>query len=169
MARVYIGLGSNLGDRINYIKEAIASICKQPGIEAVGLSSVYETEPVGKTDQPGFLNCVLAVETGLSPRELLKTMGGIESKLKRERSVHWGPRTIDIDILLYGDYSIKEPDLIIPHPRMCERAFVIVPLMELSHDIVIPGVGKASRCKKQIADQSINKLAVLDIDDIISK
>lgn len=168
-ARVYLGLGSNLGDRIEYLKKAIKLIAGKSAIEIVGISSVYETGPVGQIDQPSFLNCVMEIETGLPPKELLKVIDNIESGLKRERLVRWGPRTIDIDILLYGDRIVREPDLTIPHPYLCERAFVVVPLLELSSDVTIPGIGKVSECKKRIAEQSIIKLAALNIDDIIKE
>ena len=169
MTRAYLGLGSNLGDRMEFLKEALRSIDQQREIEVTNVSSVYETEPIGKVDQPSFLNCVAVIETGLAPRELLEVTSRIELELKREREVRWGPRTIDIDILLFDDLVVDETDLVIPHPRLCERAFAVVPLMELSSDIVIPGVGKASECLECITGQGINKLAALDIGDIINK
>lgn len=131
MASVYIGLGSNLGHREGYLRSAIEALCdlSQGRIEAT--SSIYETPPVGVTDQPDFLNAVVKVETPLSPREVLSICQRIEEHLGRIRTRRWGPRTIDLDLLLYEDRVVHEEDLILPHPRMAERIFVLVPLLEI--------------------------------------
>lgn len=127
----YIGLGSNLGDRFGYLQAAVKALHARPDIRVVRCSSVYETAPVGLTEQPHFLNMVIEVDTGLAPLRLLETMLDTERELGRVRDVRWGPRTIDLDLLVYGDVSLKTDELELPHPRMTERAFVLVPLLEL--------------------------------------
>jgi 2-amino-4-hydroxy-6-hydroxymethyldihydropteridine diphosphokinase len=134
-AIAYIGLGSNLDAREQYLAHAIANLSSHPGIEVVAESGVYETEPVGYADQPAFLNMAVAVRTVLPPEELLGIMLDIESSLGRTRTIRWGPRTIDLDLLLYGELFVSEPILTVPHPRMGERAFVLVPLLEVMGDI----------------------------------
>jgi 2-amino-4-hydroxy-6-hydroxymethyldihydropteridine diphosphokinase len=133
----YIGVGANLGDREATIRAALAAL---PGVVAV--SELRETEPVGLVDQPQFLNGAVALETELGPRELLETLLGIERELGRERRERWGPRTIDLDLLLYGDETIDEPGLTVPHPRLHERRFVLEPLLDLDSDLEIPGRGR---------------------------
>ena len=137
MTLAYVGLGSNLGDREGTIRAALA---KLPGVVAV--STLRETDPVGITDQPRFLNGVAALETELAPRELLDVLLAVERRLGRERGQRWGPRTIDLDLLLYGDEVIDETGLTIPHPRLHERRFVLEPLAELSPALVVPGRGR---------------------------
>ena len=136
MPTAYIGLGSNLGDRQSTIEAAISAL---PGVVAV--SRLRETEPVGVLDQPPFLNAAAALETTLSPRELLGTLLAIERELGRERRERWGPRTIDLDLLLYGDAVVEEPGLTVPHPRLHERHFALEPLHELDPELVVPGRG----------------------------
>lgn len=130
--RCYIGIGSNLGDRDKNILDAIRRLRGTKGIEVKAVSGIYETEPVGGPAQPKYLNGVIEIETLLEPKELLSVLQAIENKLGRERMVKNGPRTIDLDILTYGNEKIDEPDLKIPHPRMNERKFVQVPLMEIA-------------------------------------
>lgn len=127
---VYLSLGSNLGDRQNHFRSAIAHL-KRAG-QVTSVSAFYETEPVEITDQPWFLNCVLALETNESPEQLLETILKIEREMGRERTRHKGPRTIDIDILLFGDRIIDLPTLTIPHPAMHQRRFVLEPLAEIA-------------------------------------
>ncbi|PEM24353.1 2-amino-4-hydroxy-6-hydroxymethyldihydropteridine diphosphokinase [Bacillus wiedmannii] len=131
----YIALGSNIGERYTYLTEAIQFLNKNPYIQVNDISSVYETEPVGYTDQSCFLNLVIKISTNLSPQELLKITQRVENGLGRKREIRWGPRTIDLDILLYNQENIEAENLIVPHPRMFERAFVIVPLLEINQDI----------------------------------
>lgn len=135
----YLALGSNLGDRLGYLRHALQRLKDTPGIRLCNLSSVYETDPVGFVEQATFLNMVAAIETSLSPHELLKATQRIELTLYRRRNIRWGPRTLDIDILLYGNLKLKEQQLTVPHPRMVERAFVLIPLCELVPNFVIPG------------------------------
>jgi 2-amino-4-hydroxy-6-hydroxymethyldihydropteridine diphosphokinase len=132
----YVGLGANLGDREETIRAAVAEL---PDVVAV--SPLRETDPVGVTDQPQFLNGVAALETELSPRELLDVLLAVERRLGRERRERWGPRTIDLDLLLYGDEVIDEDGLKIPHPRLHERRFVLEPLADLAPQLVVPGLG----------------------------
>ena len=134
----YIALGSNIGERYTYLTEAIQFLNKNPYIQVDDISSVYETEPVGYTDQSCFLNLVIKISTNLSPQELLKVTQKVENDLGRKREIRWGPRTLDLDILLYNHENIETEILSVPHPRMHERAFVIVPLMEVDPDIKLP-------------------------------
>jgi len=131
MVTCYIGIGSNLGDRRKYIESAIDELRKTKDITLVGASSIYETEPVSEIPQGRFLNGVLEIETGLDARSLLRELNRIEARLGRKRLAKDGPRTIDLDILYYGDESVSEKDLVIPHPRIKEREFVLKGLREL--------------------------------------
>ncbi|WP_102348350.1 2-amino-4-hydroxy-6-hydroxymethyldihydropteridine diphosphokinase [Bacillus sp. Marseille-P3661] len=133
---VYVALGTNQGDRLDYIKSAIKLLDKNPGVIVVAYSSIYETEPVGFTDQPNFLNMVLCLNTTLNPYELIEVTQEIENALGRKREQRWGPRTIDLDILLFNDENIESEQLIVPHPRMFERAFVIIPLLEINEGLI---------------------------------
>jgi 2-amino-4-hydroxy-6-hydroxymethyldihydropteridine diphosphokinase len=142
MTRAYLGLGANLGDRLANLRRAV-SLLDERGARFLRSSRVYETEPVGP-DQPDYLNVVLEVETELSPRGLLIACLAVEQAMGRVRSERWGPRVIDADVLTFGDQEIKEPDLQVPHPRMHERAFVMIPLLELDADPMLPGGRKAS-------------------------
>jgi len=127
----YIGVGSNLGERDRNIEKAIDELGKIQGIEVKKVSKIYETEPVGDVNQPEYLNGVLEIETLLGPIDLLRAVQDIENKLGRKRTVKWGPRVIDLDILTYGNEVIDEPDLKIPHPLMNERKFVQKPLKDV--------------------------------------
>ncbi|MBQ7524901.1 MAG: 2-amino-4-hydroxy-6-hydroxymethyldihydropteridine diphosphokinase [Abditibacteriota bacterium] len=133
--RVYIGLGSNIGDGVKQLTESAERLRKYCGASDFKMSSLYLTEPVGYVDQPDFTNAVCSFDTDLTPREVLGVCNRIEKELGRKRLVHWGPRTIDLDVLLCDDLKIDEPDLKVPHPRMLERAFVLVPLAELAPDM----------------------------------
>lgn len=137
MAKAYLGLGSNIGDKKQHIDQAIDLLSKHQEITVVKISSYYETDPVGYLDQDVFLNIVVEINTSLEPFMLLEYCNKVEEILKRERIIRWGPRTIDIDILLYEGITLKEEKLMIPHPRMKERAFVIVPLYEIAKDVII--------------------------------
>ena len=139
MTRAFVGVGANLGDREATIREALAAL---PDVVAV--SELRETEPVGVVDQPAFLNGAIALETDLSPRELLDALLEIERGLGRERHERWGPRTIDLDLLLYGGELIDEPGLTVPHPRLHERRFALEPLLDLDPELSIPGRGRVS-------------------------
>lgn len=143
----YLGLGGNLGDRLAALAEALALLDATPGMRRVSCSSVYETEPWGVTDQPRFLNLAAAYETTLAPADLLAACKSVEATVGRTPSFRWGPRLIDVDILLYGDAVVNsaEPDLQIPHPRLRERAFVLVPLAEIAPELAVPPDGVTVR------------------------
>jgi 2-amino-4-hydroxy-6-hydroxymethyldihydropteridine diphosphokinase len=128
--RAYVGLGSNLGDRAGYLLLGLSALSRLPKTRLLRLSPVYETEPIGPP-QPRYLNMVAELETGLPPRVLLSEMLRIEKALGRERKERFGPRTLDLDLLLYGDLVLREEGLELPHPRLHERAFVLVPLADL--------------------------------------
>ena len=137
--QVFIALGSNLGDRELHLLRSVAEIAHIPGSRVTALSGFYDTEAVGATGQPDFLNAVLRLETCQLPRELLACLQRIETEVfRRVRTIPWGPRTIDLDILFFGNLIITENDLIIPHPRLHERRFVLVPLAEIAPDFVHP-------------------------------
>ena len=138
MTQSFLGIGSNLGDRLANLGDALDLLRGHEGIEIVRSSRVYETAPVGPP-QPDYLNAVIEVETSMSPRALLRTCLEVELSMGRERKEALGPRVIDIDVLTYGDEVIDEPGLQIPHPRMHERGFVLVPLLELTADPLLPG------------------------------
>ena len=135
MAICYLGLGSNLGNREEYIKNAVAEF-KNAGVITHKISSIIETQPEGGPQQGDYLNAVAKVETSLTPQELLQLSQTIEKKLGRKRTVLNGPRTIDIDLLLYDPLTVNSPELTIPHPRMFTRRFVMIPLMEIAPELV---------------------------------
>jgi 2-amino-4-hydroxy-6-hydroxymethyldihydropteridine diphosphokinase len=135
----YLGLGSNLGDRLANLQRAVDLLASRDGIDVVASSRVYATDPEGGPPQPEYLNAVLAVDTSLEPYEILGACREVEDVLGRERLERWGPRTVDVDVLIFGDREIDEPDLQVPHPRMHERGFVLVPLLELVADPMLPG------------------------------
>ncbi|MBI4480080.1 MAG: 2-amino-4-hydroxy-6-hydroxymethyldihydropteridine diphosphokinase [Acidobacteria bacterium] len=140
-AITYLSLGSNLGDRLENLRQAMQLFCGE-GIALRCTSSIYETEPVDNTHQGWFLNCVAEVSTTLKPVALLRKLQKIESRLGRERKIPKGPRTLDIDILLYGDLVLQSAELTLPHPRMIERRFVLEPLHEIAPALRLPGSGK---------------------------
>ncbi|MHB8894209.1 MAG: 2-amino-4-hydroxy-6-hydroxymethyldihydropteridine diphosphokinase [Candidatus Geothermincolia bacterium] len=139
MSRAYIGMGSNMGDRAEYLKAGLSALMRTaPDIIVVGKSSIYESQPVGMTDQPDFFNAVVAVETTIGPHELLERLQAIEIENGRQRITRWGPRTLDLDILLFGDLEQDDPDLTVPHPRLKERRFVLEPLLEIEPLAALP-------------------------------
>lgn len=137
MAIAFIGLGSNLGDRRSNLERAVSNL--KASINVLARSSLYETEPIGRLDQPPFLNAVAKIQTSLSPKKLLALLLSVEEGLGRIRAVHWGPRTIDLDLLLYDDLIVQSPDLTLPHPEMTKRAFVLIPLSEVEPDLRLSG------------------------------
>ena len=141
MHTAYIGIGSNLGDREENLKKAL-QLMERKGIKIKAISSFYETSPWGRTDQPGFLNAAVKAETGLSPENLLNVLLEVEKEMGRVRGEKWGPRIIDLDILLFNGEVFDSPGLKIPHPYMHEREFVLVPLSEIAPDLVHPVLKK---------------------------
>lgn len=139
ICEAYLALGSNIGNRMEHLLEALGRIEKIPGIDIIKKSRIYETEPVGYLEQEFFLNMVIMINTDKKPLALLGELQQIEVAMKRVKEIHWGPRTIDIDILLYGEMVIDLPQLIVPHPRMKERAFVLIPLKELYKSDTVAG------------------------------
>lgn len=159
LTRAYLSLGSNLGNRIENINQAIERISAIHGVRLVNVSAYYETSPVGYLDQPDFVNCAVGIEADISPGQLLKSTMEIENEMGRMRSIRWGPRVIDIDILLYGEIKICHDNLVIPHPRMTERGFVMVPLAEIAPDIQILGGPSVKEIALSLSDDhSIRKL-----------
>ena len=144
MTRAYVALGSNLGDREGTLRSALEALAAEPGIDVVAVSRFFDTEPVGYVDQPRFLNGAAALETELPARELLERLLAVELRFGRSREdvPPQGPRTIDLDLLLYGDAEIDEPGLRVPHPRLHERRFVLEPLADLDPALEVPGNGQ---------------------------
>ena len=139
MSRVFIGVGSNEGDRLQHISNAVKALGATAGVAVTQMATITETEPVGGPPQGAYLNTVVELETALDPTELLKTLKAIEQRLGRKPSAErWGPRPIDLDLLLYDDRVIHTPELTVPHPRLHERRFVLEPLAQLAPDIIHP-------------------------------
>jgi len=139
----YLGLGSNVGDREEYIEQAVFLLGKRKGIKMIKRSSNYETEAEGGPEQPPFLNAAVMLSTTITPQKLLHDIHEIENALGREREVEWGPRTIDIDILIFGDQILSEDDIQVPHPLMHERLFVLQPLKEIAARVIHPVLEKS--------------------------
>jgi 2-amino-4-hydroxy-6-hydroxymethyldihydropteridine diphosphokinase len=134
---IFLGLGSNIGNREENIETAIRNLSRNPNITVVHSSSLYETEPVGYIAQASFLNAVVQIDSSLSPHTILTICQETETKMGRERAIHWGPRTIDIDLLSYDGAILNTPDLILPHPFLAERRFVLIPLAEISNSVIL--------------------------------
>ena len=144
MTVAYIGLGANLGMREETLRRAVELLGAADGVDVLAVSQLRETEPVGVVDQPPFLNGAVAIETTLAPRELLDLLLEIERSLGRVREERWGPRTIDLDLLVYGNEVVDEPGLRVPHPHLHERRFALEPLAELAPELDVPGRGQVS-------------------------
>jgi 2-amino-4-hydroxy-6-hydroxymethyldihydropteridine diphosphokinase len=156
MTRAYVGLGSNLGNRMENLRAGLAGLMAAiPDVLVVGKSSVYNSSPVGMTDQPEFFNAVVAVETTMGPYELLKLIQEIEIKNGRERITRWGPRTLDMDVLLFGSLQQDDSDLTVPHPRLKERRFVIEPLLEIDPEAKLPDGTPLSSLLDRFGDDQV--------------
>jgi len=149
-AAVYLGLGSNLGDREANLQKALKMLSEQTAIKITRVSSIYETAPVGIIEQPDFLNLVAEAQTTLEPQDLLAVILNLENQMGRVRNLRWGPRVIDVDLLIYGSERLHFPGLTVPHPRLLERAFVLVPLVEIAPDLQLTddGLTAAEALKK---------------------
>ena len=156
--KVFIGLGANLGDPEAQVRRALLALAGLPGTRLVAASSLYRSAPVGYTVQPDFVNAVAQIETRLGAEALLRELLATEARFGRVRQFPNAPRTLDLDLLLYGDRVIAEPGLIVPHPRMHERAFVLAPLAEIAPDIAIPGKGRAGALLAACAGQKVEKI-----------
>lgn len=158
----FVGLGSNLGDSINTVRGALGELAALPGMRLLRASRLYRTPAWGMTAQPDFINAVAMVESRLSPQDLLAAMLQIERNGGRERcadgSDRWGPRTLDLDLLLYGDQVIDQPGLRVPHPHLHERAFALLPLVEIAPEVGIAGVGLARDALAQVAIGDVHAL-----------
>lgn len=143
-ATAYIALGSNLADPRAQVERGFAALAALPDTRLQARSRLYRTRPWGVLDQPDFVNAAARITTSLSPRGLLERLQAIEARAGRVRGVRYGPRTLDLDLLLYGDAVIREPDLVVPHPRLHERAFVLAPLADLDPDLEVPGRGRVA-------------------------
>lgn len=159
LVRSYIGIGSNLGDPVAKVRAGLSALRGVPGSTLVACSSLYRTKPIGITDQPEFVNAVAAIDTPLAPAVLLQELLAIERAAGRRRGpVQGGPRTLDLDLLLYGDLEMTSANVTIPHPRMHERAFVLAPLFEIAPTLRIPGKGAVSMLLDRCEAQSVLRL-----------
>jgi 2-amino-4-hydroxy-6-hydroxymethyldihydropteridine diphosphokinase len=158
----YIGLGSNLGNPVENINSALKKLAGHQSLTLLRHSNLYSSKPHGPQNQPDYVNAVAAISTPLSGTALLHTLLGIEQAHGRERhpDQHWGPRTLDLDLLLYGGHIIDEPELKVPHPRLCERSFVVYPLAELDPALILPGGVSLQDCKDKLTGDD---LFVMDI------
>lgn len=138
-----MAIGSNLGDRRAYLEAGLKEVAALPGTHLAEVSQAYETRPLGPVAQPDFLNAVFAIETSLAPEPLLAALLAAEKKHQRQRRIHWGPRTLDLDLLLYGERVVKSADLTLPHPHIHERSFVLVPLYEIAPRLSHPITGQS--------------------------
>ncbi|HJR94657.1 MAG TPA: 2-amino-4-hydroxy-6-hydroxymethyldihydropteridine diphosphokinase [Gaiellaceae bacterium] len=144
MTVAYIGLGANVGPREVTLLRAVDLLAEADDVEVLAVSQLRETDPVGIVDQPRFLNGAVRIDTSLPPRALLELLLRTEQTLGRVREERWGPRTVDLDLLVYGDVTVEEPGLHVPHPRLHERRFALEPLVELDPELVVPGLGSVS-------------------------
>ena len=158
MTVAYVGLGANIGEPRRQLQDALQDLGALPQTRVTATSGFYRSAPAGYLDQPEFLNAVAELDTGLAPGPLLEGLQAIEKRHGRERSFANAPRTLDLDLLLYGDSTLDTPLLTLPHPRMHERAFVLRPLLELDSEISIPGKGKAGTLLSACGSQKIERI-----------
>ena len=157
--RAFVGLGSNLDDPLSQLQRAVNALEALDGIRLVQSSAFYRSRPMGPQDQPDFINAVVEIETALSPDALLDQLHAIEQAQGRVRERHWGPRTLDLDLLLYGDETIDSERLTVPHPGLPERAFVLYPLAELAPALVVPGRGRVDALAARLDRDGLERLA----------
>ena len=161
--RVFIGLGSNLENPSGQIKTAVKDMQMMPDTELVACSSLYKSPPMGPQDQPDYINAVVELNTELNPHSLLDHLQKIEQQHGRIRKRHWGERTLDLDVLVYGEQSLKDERLTVPHPGIAERAFVIYPLAEIDEQLIIPGFGKAEQLVEQCPRDGLQQMENMDL------
>ncbi len=155
--RAYIGLGSNLDDPVSQVRDGLRALGQLPQTRVVAESALYRSWPLGPADQPDYVNAVAALDTELGPQTLLRTLQAVEVAHGRVRgAVRWGPRTLDLDLLLYGHLQLTERSLTVPHPQMAHRAFVLVPLREIAPEIVIPGAGGIDDLLARLPAQAVS-------------
>jgi 2-amino-4-hydroxy-6-hydroxymethyldihydropteridine diphosphokinase len=165
LRRAALALGSNLGDRLEYLQAAVDALTDSSEIIAVAVSAVYETEPVGgPAEQPPFLNAVLVVDTTLSPRSLMERCQAAEDAFGRTREVPKGPRTLDVDVLAVGDKTVEDEDLQVPHPRLAERAFVLVPWAEVDPEFSVPGLGRVDELSDAVSKSGVTRLDDVELE-----
>ena len=160
MVEAFIALGANLENPVRQVQQAISELADIEQTRVLAVSSLYRTAPVGYADQPDFINAVAKLQTGLSPHELLDALHVIERRHGRQRSVRTAPRTLDLDLLIYGTCVVNEANLTLPHPRMHERAFVLLPLAEIAPDVQLPGRGPLSQLIGLVDCGGVEKLDV---------
>ncbi|MEI6404690.1 MAG: 2-amino-4-hydroxy-6-hydroxymethyldihydropteridine diphosphokinase [Actinomycetes bacterium] len=165
MIRIAIGLGSNLGDRLGHLQFAVAQLRAHAQLSVNAVSPVYETDPVGGPEQNEFFNAVVIAESDLSPDELLTIVQDIENARDRKREIHWGPRTLDVDLLAIGDTVIDTPTLVIPHPRIQERGFVLLPWAQVDPECDIPHLGIVRELALRVSDAGIERIFESDVFD----
>jgi len=158
MVKAFVGLGANLGEPQDQVRGGIAALGQFPDTHLLAASSLYRSAPVGVGAQPDFINAVAEIETALGARALLDLLLATEARFGRERAAPGAPRTLDLDLLLYGEQALAEPGLTVPHPRMHERAFVLMPLVEIAPAIAIPGKGRAGTLLVKLGKQKILKI-----------
>ena len=155
--RAYVALGANIGAPVQHLRAAVVDLAALPGTRVVARSSLYRSAPVGLIGQPDFINAVVAIDTSLEALPLLHALLAIEARHGRVRSVPNAPRTLDLDLLMHGDATMAGAELTLPHPRMHERAFVLLPLLEIAPDVLLPGLGAARNFLPAVAGQAIER------------
>jgi dihydroneopterin aldolase/2-amino-4-hydroxy-6-hydroxymethyldihydropteridine diphosphokinase len=157
--QVVLALGANLGDAVTTLAQAVSALRRVPGLEVTDVSPVYRTAPVGGPEQPDYLNLVVQGTTTLTPAQLLDATSAIELDAGRTREVHWGPRTLDIDLVVVGDHLLDTERLTLPHPRAHERAFVLLPWLDIDPEAVLPGYGRVATLVSVVADQRAERVS----------
>jgi 2-amino-4-hydroxy-6-hydroxymethyldihydropteridine diphosphokinase len=163
-ANVVVGLGANLGDAVATLAAAVREIAALDGVEVLAVSAAYRTAPVGGPEQPDYHNAAVLLDVARAPLELLRELQAIELGHGRERLVRWGPRTLDLDVLLWGEEAVELPDLAIPHPRLVERRFALEPLLDVAPDAVLPGGRRLDGVLAALPEQGVERLAAATIE-----
>jgi len=159
--RIFLSIGSNLGDRLNHLQKGLELLCDATAGKIIKKSSVYETPPFGYLEQPSFYNAVAELQTAVEPEELLENIHQVEASCGRQRLIHWGPRTLDMDILLFGSRQMATKDLTIPHPGLVERHFVLEPWAEIAPEVMIPGLGTVEELLGKLPEAKDIKRVIL--------